>query len=262
LVSPLLKACGQDVDVTFVSRPDDSVRQQVLILGPAERARFLAGYLLLLEYRAVGAVDPGAALRILAQASPPIRVALLATDHGFADAASALREVSQLSPGPLEWIAIGKRPDDAEVVVLRGAGVHFALFDPFTDEELRFVVNEAHHAGSPDIPRADQRVPTHMRARITTKTGERVAVVCNLSTAGAYLATPRPALRGGTVQVMMLLDEGEIEAEGRVMWNNVTGNLRRPNAPIGMGIRFTEMQPEAKAALDRYVAERSKAYRL
>src|SRR6185369_15784924 len=145
--------------------------------------------------------------------------------------------------------------------VLRRAGVHFALFDPFTDEELRFVVNEAHHAGSPEIPRIDQRVPTHMRARVTTKTGERVAVVCNLSTVGAYLATPRPALRGGTVQVMVPLDEGDVEVEGLVMWNNVPGNLRRPNAPIGMGVRFTEVLPEAKAALDRYIAERAKAYR-
>ena len=245
-----------------MTRTGGGARQQVLILGPPERAHFLAGYLLLLEYRAAGAKDPDAALRLLAQALPPIRVGLLATDHGFADTASALREINQLSPRPIEWIAIGRRPDDAEVRVLRGAGVRFALFDPFTDEELRFVVNEAHHAGSPNLPRIEQRVPTHMRARVTTKTGERVAVVCNLSTVGTYLATPRPALRGGTVHVMIPLEDGQIEAEGRVMWNNVPGNLRRPNAPIGMGVRFTEMPPEAKAVLDRYIEERAKAYRL
>jgi hypothetical protein len=245
-----------------VSRTESGTRQQVLILGPAERARFLAGYLLLLEYRTAGAKDPTAALRVLAQASPPIRVGLLATDHGLPDSAAALREVNENSPKALEWIAIGRRPDDGELSTLRRAGVHFALFDPFTDEELRFVVNEAHHAGSPDVPRIDQRVPTHMRARVTTKTGERVAVVCNLSAVGAYLATPRPALRGGTVQVMIPLDDGEIEVSGLVMWNNVPGNLRRPNAPIGMGVRFTDAPPEAKAALDRYITERAKAYRL
>jgi hypothetical protein len=46
------------------------------------------------------------------------------------------------------------------------------------------------------------------------------------------------------------------------MWNNVPGNLRRPNAPVGMGVRFTEVPPEAKAALDRYIAERAKTYHL
>ncbi len=245
-----------------MSRTEGGARQQVLILGPPERARFLAGYLLLLEYRAAGAKDSSAALRVLAQASPPIRVGLLATDHGFPDATATLREINELSPQPLEWIAIGRRPDDTEIGVLRRAGVHFALFDPFTDEELRFVVNEAHHAGSPDVPRVDQRVPTHMRARVTTKTGERVAVVCNLSTVGSYLATPRPALRGGSVHVMFPLDDGEIEVTGLVMWNNVPGNLRRQNAPVGMGVRFTDVPPEAKAALERFIGERAKAYRL
>lgn len=241
---------------------DSPARQQVLIIGPVERARFLAGYLLLLGYRAAGAKDVTAALRVLSQASPPIRVGLLATDHGLADAADALREVAGLSPCPLQWIAIGRRPESATITVLRGAGVHFALFDPFTDEELRFVVNEAHHAGSPEVPRIEQRVPTHMRARVTTKTGERVAVVCNLSTLGAYLATPRPALRTGMVKVMIPLEEGPIEIEGLVMWNNVPGNLRRANAPIGMGVRFTDVPPPAAAALKRYVEERAQAYRL
>ncbi len=245
-----------------MSRTERGERQQVLILGPAERARFLAGYLLLLDYRAAGAEDPGAALRVLAQASPPIRVGLLATEHAFADSVAALREVDGLSPRPLEWIAIGQRPDDAELLMLREAGVRFALFDPFTDEELRFVVNEAHHAASPDIPRHGQRVPTHIRARVTTKTGERLAVVCNLSAIGAYLATPRPALRGGSVQLRVPLEDGEVEAAGVVIWNNVPGNLRRPNAPIGMGVRFTEVAPEGKAALDRFIAERTKAYQL
>jgi hypothetical protein len=97
---------------------------------------------------------------------------------------------------------------------------------------------------------------------VTTKTGERVAVVCNLSTLGAYLATPRPAMRGGTLQVQLPLLEGAIEIQGLVMWNNVPGNLRRPNVPVGMGVRFTDVSADATAALERYIAEREKAYRI
>jgi PilZ domain len=249
-------------EITSVSGTDAAARLQVLILGPAERVRFLTGHLLLLDYRAAGAKDVAAALRILALASPPIRVGLLATDHGQADSAAALREIAAFAPHPLQWIAIGHRPDASEIEALRGAGVHFALFDPFSDEELRFVVTEAHHAGSPEILRIEQRVPTLIRARVTTKTGERVAVVCNLSTLGAYLATPRPAMRGGMLRMQLPLEEGEIEIQGLVMWNNVPGNLRRSNVPVGMGVRFTEVSAEATAALDRYIAEREKAYRL
>ena len=155
-----------------------------------------------------------AALRMLALASPPIRVGLLASDHGLPDAAAALREIAALSPQAMQWIAIGRRPDASEIERLRGAGVHFALFDPFSDEELRFVVSEAHHAGSPEPLRIEQRVPTLIRARVTTKTGERVAVVCNLSTLGAYLATPRPAMRGGTAPGAIPLEDGEVETPG------------------------------------------------
>lgn len=249
-------------DVTSVSGAHTETRQPVLILGPAERSRFLAGHLLLLGYRAAGAKDMAAALRILAQASPPTRVGLLASDHGFADPAAALRDIAALSPQPLQWILIGRRPDDSEITTLRGAGVQFSLFDPFSDKELRFVVSEAHHAGSPEVLRIEQRVPTLIRARVTTKTGERVAVVCNLSTLGAYLATPRPAMRSGTLTMQVPLEGGEVEIHGLVMWNNVPGNMRRPNAPVGMGVRFTEVSPEATIALQRYIAERAKAYRL
>ena len=249
-------------DATSVSGTDTAKRQQVLILGPAERVRFLAGHLLLLGYRAAGAKDVAAALRMLSLASPPIRVGLLASDHGLADSAAALREIATLSPQPLEWIAIGHRPGAAEVETLRAAGVHFALFDPFSDEELRFVVTEAHHSGSPERLRFEQRVPTLIRARVTTKTGERVAVVCNLSKLGAYLATPRPAMRGGTLQIRLPLEDGEVEIQGLVMWNNVPGNLRRPNVPVGMGVRFTGASGDATAALERFIVERAKAYRL
>ncbi len=234
----------------------------MLILGPVERARFLSGHLLLLGYRAAGAPDVTEALRLLALVSPPIRVGLLASDHGLADPAAALREIAALSPHPLQWIAIGSRPGDSELETLRGAGICFSLFDPFSDDELRFVVSEAQHAGSPEVRRIEPRVPTVMRARVTTKTGERVAVVCNLSTLGAYLATPRPAMRSGALTLHVPLEGGEVEIRGLVMWNNVPGNLRRPNAPVGMGIRFTEVSPAAATALAHYVAERAKAYRL
>jgi PilZ domain len=249
-------------EITSVSGTDTAARQQVLILGPAERVRFLAGHLLLLGYRAAGAKDVAAALRMLALASPPIRVGLLASDHGLPDAAEALREIATLAPKPLQWIAIGQRPEASEIESLRGAGARFALFDPFGDEELRFVVSEAHHAGSPERLRIEQRVPTLIRARVTTKTGERVAVVCNLSTLGAYLATPRPAMRGGTLQIRLPLEDAEVELQGLVMWNNVPGNLRRPNVAVGMGVRFTEVSGDASAALERFIAERAKAYRL
>ena len=108
---------------------------------------------------------------------------------------------------------------------------------------------------------APRRV-TLIRARVTTKTGERVAVICNLSTLGAYLATPRPAMRSGTLTIQVPLKDGEVEIQGLVLWNNVPGNLRRANVPVGMGVQFTEVSPAAVIALKHYIEERAKSYRL
>jgi len=238
-------------------------RELVLILGPEERTRLIGGRVLLLNYRSTRAEDLDGALRAQNATPLSIRAALLSTDHKLPDVRQALRSLTERSPrGGIHWIAFGKRPDPDQIAALREAGVTLALFEPFTDEELRFVINEAHHLGRQDTPRSEERVPSNLRARVITKTGERAALVYNLSTGGAYLVTPRPALRGGPVQVHLTLPSGEAVLDGQVVWNNVPGNLRRPNAPVGMGVRFVEVPADVMSGLLEYVGERARAYRL
>ena len=240
-----------------------SERELVLILGPEERTRMLAGRVLLMNYRSTRAEDLEGALRAQNATPLAIRTALISTDHRLADVRQALRDLADRSPrGGMQWIAFGRRPEAEQLAALREAGVGLALFEPFTDEELRFVINEAHHLGRSEPPRVEERVPSNLRARVVTKTGERAALVYNISTGGAYLVTPRPALRGGPVEVFLTLPTGEAVLHGRVMWNNVPGNLRRPNAPVGMGVRFLDVPAEVLAGLLSYVEERSRAYRL
>ena len=234
----------------------------MLVLGPDRRARTLSGYLLLLDYRGLGAETVPSALSILAHQATPIRVGLLASDHGLPDAAAALREIGSVATMPIVWSVFGQRPDATQAAALRRSGVRFVLAEPFTDEELRFVLNEAHHIGSVDIPRLETRVPVSLRARIGTRNGERVGHVCNLSLVGAYVATPRPTLRGGVVDLHLPIEGREVTLSARVVWNNVPGNLRRANAPIGMGVRFVDVPPEASAALKKLLHERGQAYQL
>jgi hypothetical protein len=238
-------------------------REMVLILGAEDRTRLLAGRVLLFDYRSVRAADLDNALRVQAAAPSPIRVGIIAIEHGLDDLRGALRKLARGAPeGQIAWIAFGNGTDPAELAALRQAGVRFALFEPFTDEELRFVLNQAHHEGRRDVPRIEERVPANLRARVETKTGEKVALVYNLSTTGAYLVTPRPTLRGGPVRIHLPLPAGETSVDGLVVWNNVPGNLRRLNAPIGMGVRSLDVSPEALKGLEDYVEERGRAYRL
>jgi len=239
-------------------------RQQVLVLGPEERSRALAGRLSLLGCcRGVRAIDLDGALRAQAASPRAFPVGFLASDHGLADLGDALRTLGEHGLGEsMRWVAFGPRPGPGALGGLRRAGVEFALFEPASDEELRFVVNQALHRDSSVVPRIEQRVPADLPARIVTKNGEKVALIYNLSATGAYVATPRPTLRGGSVQLLFSLPGGEVELGAQVMWNNVPGNLRRFNAPIGMGLRFTGVPSDVQEELLRWVDQRAQTYRL
>jgi hypothetical protein len=224
--------------------------------------RQIGGHLLVLEYRGLHATDVDSAWRTLADARAPVRVGLIASDHGLPAPGPALREIHTAAGRELTWAVFGPRPAETDAKELREAGVAFVLAEPFNEEELRFVLNEAHHVGSRSSPRKDARVPVSFRARVVTKTGERVALVCNLSEVGAYLSTPRPALRGGTIDLFLPLDDGEVSLRAQVMWNNVPGNLRRTQAAIGMGVRFLDVPAETAARLARFRAALRRSYEL
>lgn len=234
------------------------------MLGPEERARALAGRLSLLGCcRGVRVADLDAALRAQAANPRAFSVGFLASDHGLSDLAGALRVLGEHGEGgAMRWVAFGPRPTPEALAAMRRGGVGFALFDPATDEELRFVVNQALRSEDSSVPRLEQRVPADLPARIVTKNGEKVALIYNLSATGAYVATPRPTLRGGSLQLLFSLPGGEVQLGAQVMWNNVPGNLRRFNAPIGMGLRFTGMPDELQDELLRWVEQRSQTYLL
>ncbi len=241
-------------------QPND--RPQILVLGPDEAARNLAGRLSLIGAgRGVRVSDLDTALKAQSAAPQPFSVGFLSSEHGLEDLPKALRELGQARPsGPLPWVVFGPRPAPALRASLRAAGARFALFDPASDEELRFVVNEARFADAPALPRLEQRVPADLPARILAKNGEKVAIVYNLSVTGAYVATPRPTLRGGSVQLSFSLPGGEASLQADVVWNNVPGNLRRFHAPIGMGLRFTETPTDVRSELHGWVEERVRSY--
>lgn len=238
-------------------------RPQILVLGPEEAARNLAGRLSLIGAgRGVRASDLETALHAKSAVALPFSVGFLSSEHGLDDLPKALGDLGQgRASGPLPWVVFGPRPAPAVRVELRDAGARFALFDPASDEELRFVVNEARYANAPALPRLEQRVPADLPARILAKNGEKVAVVYNLSITGAYVATPRPTLRGGSVRLSFSLPGGEASLHANVVWNNVPGNLRRYHTPIGMGLRFTETPADVQSELDGWVEERIRSYR-
>ena len=99
-------------------------------------------------------------------------------------------------------------------------------------------------------------MPTFLASRIETGGRSKEAIIYSLSSSGAFLETPRASMDGAQVELCIEFPDQPIEVSGRVIFSNVTGNLQRPNSPLGIGVRFDDLEePEAKR-LEDYVESR------
>jgi len=175
---------------------------------------FLAGHLLLLGYRAAGAKDVAAALRMLALASPPDPRRPARQWITVCRSCGGAREIV----APLAAIPCsGSRSDTARRFRDREAARRrraFALFDPSATKSCASVVTEAHHAALRNTCASEQRVPARIRARVTTMTGERVAVVC--TSRNSAPTWPRRGRRCAAERCRsgLPLGDGEVEIQG------------------------------------------------
>jgi hypothetical protein len=239
-----------------------SERPTVLLLPLEGRLDDISGRLLLVHFRGRIVSNLGEAERLLRSEQPPIRAAVISSEPKVADLAATLRKLREAASGPeLRFLAVGARPADSMRQKLRAAGVDWALYDAFSDTELRFLLNQASHEGDKGERREELRIPTTLTAKVKSAMGTKVAMVYNLSSTGSYLETLRPSQVGIRVTVELPLPGGTIELPATVVSTNVTGNLRRENLPRGMGVKFENVSPAAEAALLQFIEERTAAFR-
>jgi hypothetical protein len=237
--------------------------QHVLALGFGREFDVLAGRLLLLNFRAVRAASTEDGVRTLKRTGEPIRAALLAVPQMLGDLSFALGRLRDQAPTPyLHFVAAGPQPGRQELEELRRAGVEFALWTPFDDAALRFVLNEALQDPNSGESRNVLRVPTGMLARVFSAAGQKTALVYNLSERGAFLETLRPTSAKGHVRVELPLSTGTVTLEARVVTTNVPGNIQKRSLPMGMGIEFTDVSEETRHTLAEHVGGMAERYRI
>jgi len=156
----------------------------------------------------------------------------------------------------LFFLATGDPPGARVRRKLRQAGVQHALWNPFDDATLRFQLNRAWNQNRDDHKRASQRIPTFLHAQVGASQRTKDGIVYSLSLDGAFIETARASMAGATVELAIRLPECAIETRGRVVFANVPGNLQRPNLPLGMAVRFEELDASTAKQLKSFVKKR------
>jgi hypothetical protein len=171
------------------------------------------------------------------------------------DLRAALADWRSRAPGEkLGGVVEGQRPDAEALRRLSDAGVGLALWQPYPDAALRFQVNQALDDGPHVRRRSAPRVPMARQVRVLARAVVRPATLYSLSAGGAFLETQRPAPPGAKLELELSLPDCDVPASAEVLYANVPGNLRRASLPLGMGVRFTRLSPEAERAIERCVS--------
>jgi hypothetical protein len=194
--------------------------------------------------------------RTLEDAEEPIRCALLPAEFADRRLKRALKGIRKRGGKHFHIAAVGPEPGKDARKQLRSAGIQFALWEPFDEPTLRFQLNRLTGPEGGDEIRKSARVPTRLKATVTTGGRSRDASLYSLSESGAFFETQRACMNGAKVESEVRLPSGPILLPGVVMFANVPGNLQRPNLPLGMGVRFGRMQDSDFAELRDYVASR------
>lgn len=236
----------------------------ILILG--DRSTFLAELgerIRQLGYRSVHAKTPQDAIDLACERRFRFAAGLFEYDFPAVDLDAALSKLRKRADSPsMTFIATGETPPSEERIRLRDAGVELALWSPMSDLALRYQLNSAVASGADDFLRSEARAPIDSCAVVRVGGREKRTQVYCLSPGGAFVESGRPSMSGARVELGLPTPWGEVELPGRVIYTNVPGNLSRPSLPLGMGIRFDDLDPKSLKILRRLVDDRAAELRV
>lgn len=104
--------------------------------------------------------------------------------------------------------------------------------------------------------RRTERIPVQLEVEYTSFDAFLSDYAINLSRGGLFLASQRPAPVGTPVTLRFVLPEETlpVELSGEVAWVNPAGEGQ---LIAGMGIEFSQMDPDSERKLARFVKSRT-----
>lgn len=163
------------------------------------------------------------------------------------------RVCSRLAAGPRALVVAGPERESDFVECLRQQGVEWAVCEPYSDRELRFVMTAAMSIGHTGERRKHPRIPTDIETNVFMGRHRKRVVVHDLSVTGAYFATPHPFLEDSRISLDIPLPTGRVLGNGLVANAKTADKPGRPDVPDGMGVAFQDLSTESYERLHEFV---------
>ncbi|HEX7127624.1 MAG TPA: response regulator, partial [Thermodesulfobacteriota bacterium] len=200
------------------------------------------------------AASGAAALDAVRRTRPALVIMDLYMAEGDGDeACRALKADPETGTLPVIMMSAGGRKDEAERCV--EAGCDEFLVKPIRQTELLLAVSRHLHGGIRNV-RVDVRVPVSLESGGT----RWAATSVNVSLGGIFIEMPR-LFQPGTEMLLEFALPGSppvpMLVRGKVAWLNRPDAKIKRDLPVGMGVEFTKMAPEAQNALGLFLGAAS-----
>jgi hypothetical protein len=191
---------------------------------------------------------------LLGQEEGRIRVIVVPPDIDPAEAGRVCDEArSPVAEGCVSLVVIGP-PPAAEA---RAAGASWAVWEPFDDGDLRFVLNSAMALPSELAPRSEPRAPVSLICWIQIGSTRSFGVLSSLSSRGGFVEMAQPLPIGTQAGLEFALGEIAIETGARIIYRNAPEDRRAPNLALGCGILFDGLDADEQERIRAYVRQRA-----
>ena len=171
-----------------------------------------------------------------------------------ADPESIRSIVSEL-PRTVRTLVVGPQPSQEARDALRAAGAQRAVWEPWEEQTLTYVVREMLGAPREGTPRKAVRVPVHLEAVLVAKDGKGSGQVTALSQDGAFLETDVSCPEGDEIDVEFWLPDGPVAARASV--RSVRTGAPGEVGAAGIGVAFTRVAHAEAERLTAFVRERA-----
>ncbi len=206
--------------------------------------------------------DLDEALLLAVQESPRVEALAFPAALSLSDIDHMIKQVaSRAGIGPEAMIPVGPIPDAEIVRAFRERKFCWAIWEPYHDADLRFVLSNVMLRDEDFDLRLEQRVPGHgVQARLFEGSQGSDVDVIDLSAGGVFLATEQPLPADSRVNLELDVASSSIRMEGKVRWVRLDYRGDRDDMRVGMGVEFGPTNPERGDALRRFVQERMARY--